>query len=178
MLRLLRQRPTISRLAYIVLFALYIALALNVVFYRQAFTLLPVDSLHNALVFLTMPIVAFAVMAICLALASIVRLEKVLVTLFILLGASAQYFMMNFGIIVDRSMVTNIFDTTPAESYALLSGQLIIVLGITALLFIALAWWVKIKPATTLWRGALTRAGTIIVSTLLILLVAGLFYED
>lgn len=46
MLRLLRQRPTISRLAYIVLFALYIALALNVVFYRQAFTLLPVDSLH------------------------------------------------------------------------------------------------------------------------------------
>ncbi|CAM8678475.1 phosphoethanolamine transferase EptA [Kluyvera sp. M-M157-B] len=178
MLRLLRQRPTISRLAYIVLFALYIALALNVVFYRQAFTLLPVDSLHNALVFLTMPIVAFAVMAICLALASIVRLEKVLVTLFILLGASAQYFMMNFGIIVDRSMVTNIFDTTPAESYALLSGQMIIVLGITALLFIALAWWVKIKPATTLWRGALTRAGTIIVSTLLILLVAGLFYKD
>ncbi|BBT71945.1 phosphoethanolamine transferase EptA [Klebsiella sp. WP8-S18-ESBL-06] len=178
MLRLLRQRPTISRLAYIVLFALYIALALNVVFYRQAFTLLPVDSLHNALVFLTMPIVAFAVMEICLALASIVRLEKVLVTLFILLGASAQYFMMNFGIIVDRSMVTNIFDTTPAESYALLSGQMIIVLGITALLFIALAWWVKIKPATTLWRGALTRAGTIIVSTLLILLVAGLFYKD
>ena len=178
MLHLLRQRPSVSRLTYIVLFALYIALALNVVFYRQAFSLLPVDSLHNALVFLTMPFVAFAVMAICLTLASVIRLEKVLVTLFILLGASAQYFMMNFGIIVDRSMVTNIFDTTAAESYALLSGEMIVVLGFTALLFIALAWWIKIKPAASLWRGTLMRVGTVLVSALIIVLVAGLFYKD
>ncbi|HDT6544012.1 TPA: phosphoethanolamine transferase EptA [Kluyvera ascorbata] len=178
MLRLLRKRPVVSRLTYIILFALYIALALNVVFYRQAFSLLPVDSLHNTLVFLTMPVVAFAVMAICLAIASVIRLEKLLVTLFILLSASAQYFMKNYGVIIDRSMITNIFDTTPAESYALLSGQMIVVLGLTALLFIALAWWIKIKPAANLWRGALMRVGTVLVSALLIVLVAGLFYKD
>ena len=178
MLRLLRKRPVVSRLTYIILFALYIALALNVVFYRQAFSLLPVDSLHNTLVFLTMPVVAFAVMAICLAIASVIRLEKLLVTLFILLSASAQYFMKNYGVIIDRSMITNIFDTTPAESYALLSGQMIVVLGLTALLFIALAWWIKIKPAANLWHGALMRVGTVLVSALLIVLVAGLFYKD
>ncbi|HED1418132.1 TPA: phosphoethanolamine transferase EptA [Kluyvera georgiana] len=178
MLRLLRKRPVVSRLTYIILFALYIALALNVVFYRQAFSLLPVDSLHNTLVFLTMPVVVFAVMAICLAIASVIRLEKLLVTLFILLSASAQYFMKNYGVIIDRSMITNIFDTTPAESYALLSGQMIVVMGLTALLFIALAWWIKIKPAANLWRGALMRVGTVLVSALLIVLVAGLFYKD
>ena len=178
MLRLLRKRPVVSRLTYIILFALYIALALNVVFYRQAFSLLPVDSLHNTLVFLSMPVVAFAVMAICLAIASVIRLEKLLVTLFILLSASAQYFMKNYGVIIDRSMITNIFDTTPAESYALLSGQMIVVLGLTALLFIALAWWIKIKPAANLWRGVLMRVGTVLVSALLIVLVAGLFYKD
>lgn len=178
MLRLLRKRPVVSRLTYIILFALYIALALNVVFYRQAFSLLPVDSLHNTLVFLTMPVVAFAVMAICLAIASVIRLEKLLVTLFILLSASAQYFMKNYGVIIDRSMITNIIDTTPAESYALLSGQMIVVLSVTALLFIALAWWIKIKPAANLWRGALMRVGTVLVSALLIVLVAGLFYKD
>ncbi len=178
MLRLLRKRPVVSRLTYIILFALYIALALNVVFYRQAFSLLPVDSLHNTLVFLSMPVVAFAVMAICLAIASVIRFEKLLVTLFILLSASAQYFMKNYGVIIDRSMITNIFDTTPAESYALLSGQMIVVLGLTALLFIALAWWIKIKPAANLWRGALMRVGTVLVSALLIVLVAGLFYKD
>ncbi|MGU9865903.1 phosphoethanolamine transferase EptA [Kluyvera ascorbata] len=178
MLRLFRHRPTVSRLTYIILFSLYIALALNITFYRQAFTLLPVDGLHNALVFLSMPVVASVVMAILLALASVIRLEKVAATLFILLSASAQYFMMNFGIIVDRSMITNILDTTPAESYALLSGQMIMVLGFTALLSIALAWWIKIKPAPSLWRGTIMRAGTVLVSGLLILLVAGLFYKD
>lgn len=178
MLRLFRHRPAVSRLTYIILFSLYIALALNIVFYRQAFTLLPVDGLHNALVFLSMPVVAFAVMAILLALASVVRLEKVAATLFILLSASAQYFMMNFGIIVDRSMITNILDTTPAESYALLSGQMIMVFAFTALLSIALAWWIKIKPAPSVWRGTIMRAGTVLVSALLILLVAGLFYKD
>lgn len=178
MLRLFRHRPAVSRLTYIILFSLYIALALNIAFYRQAFTLLPVDGLHNALVFLSMPVVASAVMAILLALASVIRLEKVAATLFILLSASAQYFMMNFGIIVDRSMITNILDTTPAESYALLSGQMIMVLGFTALLSIALAWWIKIKPAPSVWRGTIMRAGTVLVSVLLILLVAGLFYKD
>ncbi|VDZ84099.1 phosphoethanolamine transferase EptA [Kluyvera intermedia] len=178
MLRLLRFRPTVSRLTYIILFSLYIALALNIDFYRQAYALLPVNSLHNALVFLSMPVVAFAVMAIFLTLASIIRLEKLATTLFILLSACAQYFMMNFGIIVDRSMVTNVLDTTSAESYALLSGQMIVVLGFTALLFIALAWWIKIKPAANLWRGTLTRAVTLVVSAVLILLVAALFYKD
>lgn len=178
MLRLFRQRPVVNRLTYIILFSLYIALALNIAFYRQAYTLLPVDGLHNALVFLSMPVVAFAVMAILLALASVVRLEKVATTLFILLGASAQYFMMNFGIIVDRSMITNILDTTPAESYALLSGQMVLVFSFTALLAIALAWWIKIKPAASVWRGTIMRAGTVTVSVLLILLVAGLFYKD
>jgi lipid A ethanolaminephosphotransferase len=178
MLRLLRFRPTVSRLTYIILFSLYIALALNIDFYRQAYALLPVNSLHNALVFLSMPVVAFAVMAIFLTLASIIRLEKLATTLFILLSACAQYFMMNFGIIVDRSMVTNILDTTSAESYALLSGQMIVVLGFTALLFIALAWWIKIKPAANLWRGTLTRTVTLVVSAVLILLVAALFYKD
>ena len=178
MLRLLRFRPTVSRLTYIILFSLYIALALNIDFYRQAYALLPVNSLHNVLVFLSMPVVAFAVMAIVLTLASIIRLEKLATTLFILLSACAQYFIMNFGIIVDRSMVTNILDTTSAESYALLSGQMIVVLGFTALLFIALAWWIKIKPAANLWRGTLMRAVTLVVSAVLILLVATLFYKD
>lgn len=178
MLRLLRFRPTVSRLTYIILFSLYIALALNIDFYRQAYALLPVNSLHNVLVFLSMPVVAFAVMAIVLTLASVIRLEKLATTLFILLSACAQYFMMNFGIIVDRSMVTNILDTTSAESYALLSGQMIVVLGFTALLFIALAWWFKIKPAANLWRGTLMRAVTLVVSAVLILLVAALFYKD
>lgn len=178
MLRYLRYRPAVSRLTYILLFALYIALALNVAFYRQAWTLLPVNSVHNALVFFTMPLVAFSVILICLALASFLRLEKVLATLFILLSASAQYFILTFGVIIDRSMITNILDTTPAESYALMSGKMILTLLFTAALFVALAWWIKIKPATRKWREAGLRGASVLVSVVLIVMVAALFYKD
>ncbi|MEB4676771.1 phosphoethanolamine transferase EptA [Enterobacteriaceae bacterium G50] len=178
MLRYLRYRPTVSRLTYILLFALYIALALNVAFYRQAWSLLPVNTFHNGLVFFTMPLVAFSVMVICLALASFLRLEKVLATLFILLSASAQYFIMAFGVIIDRSMITNILDTTPAESYALMSSKMILTLLFTAVLFVVLAWWVKIKPATHKWREAGLRAGAVVASVLLIVIVAAFFYKD
>ncbi len=178
MLRYLRYRPTVSRLTYILLFALYIALALNVAFYRQAWSLLPVNTFHNGLVFFTMPLVAFSVMVICLALASFLRLEKVLATLFILLSASAQYFIMTFGVIIDRSMITNILDTTPAESYALMSSKMILTLLFTAVLFVVLAWWVKIKPATHKWREAGLRAGAVVASVLLIVIVAAFFYKD
>lgn len=178
MLRYLRYRPSLNRITYILLFALYIALALNIAFYRQAWTLLPVNSLHNALVFFSMPVVACSVIVICLSLASFLRLEKVLTTLFILLSASAQYFILSFGVIIDRSMITNILDTTPAESYALMSGKMILTLLFTAVLFVALAWWIKIKPAARQWREAGVRAGAVLVSILLIVLVAALFYKD
>ncbi len=118
-------------------------------FYRQVFPLLPVNSLHNWLVFLSMPIVAISVMNILTTLASFLKLDRLVISLFILLSASAQYFIWNFGVVIDRSMITNILDTTPAESFALLSGEMIAVLGLSGVLAVFVARWVKIrKPAT------------------------------
>lgn len=172
------RRPTFSRLSFILFFALYIALVLNIAFYRQAFRLLPVDSLHNALVFLSMPVVAFSVMNIAITLASFFRLDRLVISLFVLVSAAAQYFIMNFGVIIDRSMITNIIDTTPAESFALLSPQMMVVLFFTAVLMIAVAWWVKVKPALSVWRSIAKRLISLTVSALLIVLVALLFYKD
>lgn len=172
------RRPAFSRLSVIIFFALYIALVLNIAFYRQAFTLLPVDSLHNALVFLSMPVVAFSVMNIVITLASFFRLDRLVISLFVLVSAAAQYFIISFGVIIDRSMITNIVDTTPAESFALLSVRMVIVLFFSAALMIAIAWWVKVKPAVSVWRSLATRFISVVVSALLIVIVALLFYKD
>ncbi len=64
-----------------------------------------------------MPIVAISVMNILTTLASFLKLDRLVISLFILLSASAQYFIWNFGVVIDRSMITNILDTTPAESF-------------------------------------------------------------
>lgn len=172
------RRPTLSRLTFIILFALYIALALNVVFYHQVFTLLPVNSLRNWLVFLSMPLVAFSVINIVLSLASFVFLDRLIITLFVLVSAAAQYFISTFGIIIDRSMITNILDTTPAESFALLSTKMVLTLLSTAVLAIIIAWWIKIKPARSALRSITLRIISVVISALIIVLVALLFYKD
>lgn len=77
--------------------------------------MLPLDSLHNVLVFLSMPVVAFSVINIVLTLGSFLWLNRPLACLFILVGAAAQYFIMTYGIVIDRSMITNIIDTTPRK---------------------------------------------------------------
>lgn len=175
--RLLR-RPTFSRLSFILFFALYIALVLNIAFYRQAFALLPVNSLHNALVFLSMPVVAFSVMNIVITLASFLRLDRLVISLFVMVSAASQYFIMSFGVVIDRSMITNILDTTPAESFALLSVRMMIVLFFTGVLMTMVAWWIRVKPSMSVWRSMGKRLISVVVSALLIVIVALLFYKD
>ncbi|MFW0765311.1 phosphoethanolamine transferase EptA [Trabulsiella odontotermitis] len=177
-MRLLSRRPVLGRLAFIILFSLYIALFLNIAFYKQAFTELPVDNLHNWLVFLTMPVVAFSVINIVLTLASFLFLERLFITLFVLVSAAAQYFILTFGVIIDRSMITNIFDTTPAESYALMSTKMVVTLLLSGVLVVFFAWWFKTKNSVPAWRSILRRVINIVVSVLLIVIVALLFYKD
>lgn len=95
-----------------------------------------------------------------------------------LVGAAAQYFIMTYGIVIDRSMIANIIDTTPAESYALMTPQMLLTLGFSGVLAALIACWIKIKPATSRLRSVLFRGANILVSVLLILLVAALFYKD
>lgn len=174
----LLRRPTFSRLNFILFFALYIALVLNIAFYRQAFALLPVNSLHNALVFLSMPVVAFSVMNIVITLASFLRLDRLVISLFVLVSAASQYFIMSFGVVIDRLMITNILDTTPAESFALLSVRMMIVLFFTGVLMTMVAWWIRVKPSMSVWRSMGKRLISVVVSALLIVIVALLFYKD
>lgn len=125
-----------------------------------------------------MPVVAFSVMNIVLTLASFLWLNRLVACIFILVGASAQYFIMTYGIIIDRSMIANMMDTTPAETFALLTPQMLITLGVSGILAALIACWVRIKPITPALRSVLFRGANILVSALLIVLVAAFFYKD
>ena len=128
MLKRLLKRPSLNLLAWLLLASFYIAICLNIAFFKQVLQALP---LHNVLVFLSMPVVAFSVINIVLTLGSFLWLNRPLACLFILVGASAQYFIMTYGIVIDRSMIANIIDTTPAESYALMTPRMLLTLGRT-----------------------------------------------
>ncbi len=68
MLKRLLKRPSLNLLAWLLLAAFYISICLNIAFFKQVLQALPLDSLHNVLVFLSMPVVAFSVINIVLTL--------------------------------------------------------------------------------------------------------------
>jgi lipid A ethanolaminephosphotransferase len=172
------KRPVLNRLTFLILFSVYISVFLNIAYYRQVLAILPLTDLHAVLVFVSMPLVAFSVINIVVTLASFLWLDRVVIALFILLSASAQYFIQTYGIIVDRSMIVNMLDTTVSESYALITPQLLFALLLTGGLMALLAFLVRIKKPAVYWKSLLYRLISIALSTALILLVALLFYKD
>lgn len=178
MIRLPLKRPTLRRLTFLIVFSVYISVFLNIAYYRQVLTLLPLTNLHATGVFLSMPLVAFAVINSVVTLASFIWLDRLIIALFILLSASAQYFIQTYGIIVDRSMILNMLDTTASESFALITPQLVITLLLSGVLMAILAYWVRIPKAPCFWKSVLYRAASILLSAMLIVVVALLFYKD
>jgi len=171
-------KPVLHRVTYIVFFSLYISVFLNFAYYQQALALIPLNGLRNTLFFLSMPLVAFCVINIVVTLTSFFRLDRIAVALFILVSATAQYFIQHYGIVLDRSMITNIVDTTPAESLALLTPEMLLVLFLSGVVMAALAFWPRFKKTFSLWTSLASRGINIAFSVMLIALVAMLFYKD
>ncbi len=178
MRRIPLRRPEMSRLTFLLLFSVYISVFLNLIFYRQAWGLLPVNSAYNLAVFLSMPLVAFSVINIVSTLASFVWLDRLVLAVFILLSAATQYFIWTYGIIIDRSMIANMLDTTPAESFALMTPQLILTIGLSGIAMAILAFVVKFKKSPSRMRSVVSRGLSILASVALILLIAVCFYKD
>lgn len=178
MRRIPLRRPEMSRLTFLLLFSVYISVFLNLIFYRQAWGLLPVNSAYNLAVFLSMPLVAFSVINIVSTLASFVWLDRLVLAVFILLSAATQYFIWTYGIIIDRSMIANMLDTTPAESFALMTPQLILTIGLSGIAMAILAFVVKFKKSPSRVRSVVSRGLSILASVALILLIAVCFYKD
>lgn len=178
MRRIPLRRPEMSRLTFLLLFSVYISVFLNLIFYRQAWGLLPVNSAYNLAVFLSMPLVAFSVINIVSTLASFVWLDRLVLAVFILLSAATQYFIWTYGIIIDRSMIANMLDTTPAESFALMTPQLILTIGLSGIAMAILAFVVKFKKSPSRVRSVVSRGLSVLASVALILLIAVCFYKD
>ncbi|POW55863.1 phosphoethanolamine transferase EptA [Candidatus Pantoea alvi] len=174
----LNKRPTLNRLSFLLLFSIYIAVFLNLAFYRQVIAAMPLDSVRNWLVFLSMPLVAISVINIVATIASFIWLDRLIIALFILVSAAAQYFIWNYGVIIDRSMLVNILDTTPSESFALLTPQLVATLLLSGVVMAGVAFWVRVRPTSPFWKSAVYRIVSVAASVICILLVASLFYKD
>src|SRR5690606_18846799 len=87
----------------------------------------------------------FALFAALFVTLSVKYLMKPLFSLLILGASASAWFMDQFGAVIDKDMIRNVFETTPAEANGLITKGFILHLILTAALPIALLFWVKIR---------------------------------
>ena len=138
---IMKYRPAISSVTLSIIVALYMLVVFNRTFWQHVFKAFNYDFA---------PITAIAVGVACLFIAltvtvSVKYLIKPVFIIFILAGSVASWFTDEFGTIIDRDMIANAVETTPAEASNLLSPMFFSHLFLTGVLPCLLILWVKVK---------------------------------
>lgn len=106
----------------------------NLVLWRSLWPMVEIEGLHGLLFAISLPVFLFCVLNLLLTpVLALPYLRKPLLAVLVVIGASCQYFMFEYHVLIDRGMVQNVFETNQAELGAYLSAPLmlaIFVLGI------------------------------------------------
>lgn len=174
---MLLTRP-ISLRTLIVSVAVYQATILNISFYKQVLIKLSLDSFENIAFFVSMPVVVFCVIFILLTLLLNQWLVKIVASSLVIIGSALSYFMLKFGIMIDRSMLQNTLETSFTESAPMITFELInciLLLGVLPCVVIIL---VKIKPRTIGLYFLFKHVMIVLLALLLVGLIALIFYKN
>ncbi len=147
-------RPAIGQTVLNILIASYIMAVLNTGFWARVIDALPQSSGQQAL--FGMAFWAFTVLF--LELLGPWRLQKPVGAVLILIAAAAHYFERSFGVLIDREMIRNVYETTVTESQHLMTWDAVIQIGLTGVMPAALVFWPKVKRLAVwhqLWRWPL-----------------------
>ncbi|CNI13323.1 phosphoethanolamine transferase EptA [Yersinia bercovieri] len=173
-----RYKLRCNSLGFILSCALFFTLCHNALFISKAWSLIRFDSSESYFFAATIPLVIFCALNIIFSLLAVPLLRKPLIILFLLGGAAANYFMFSYGAVIDANMMQNAFETNAQEATALFTPRMalwLLVLGITPAIIIC---FVRIQATRPWWYMLGLRVANILLSAVIIMLVATLFYKD
>ena len=101
--------------------ALFIAAADNDPFWRAAWRATENDD-HRLAILSTLFALIFVPLTVTMAAAVGTKLLRVIAALLLLVAASCGFFMLEYGVVIDQSMIRNAVETTALEATPLLSG--------------------------------------------------------
>jgi len=110
----------------------------------------------------------------CLTLASFRFVAKPVLIVLVLCAASASYFIAHYGVVIDKAMIQNVFETDVREATELFSWNMVVTVGLLGLLPSVLIARANVGFPQGV-RGLLTRAGvaggSLLVAVLLLVLL-------
>lgn len=161
----------------VLLVALWMTLVMNAPFWRKVWTATGGLENDNPFFLGTLPLVVLAFNFVVLCLLAWGRLGKLVLVIMLLLSACVSYFMSNYGVMIDYSMLINAMQTDRREVFDLLGpGLAFWVLLVGVLPAIVVSRIPVARPGYA--RSGLFKAGSVLVALALIALILALAYQS
>lgn len=134
-------RPELGQTFLTLLVASYIMAVLNTGFWERVALIFPQSVVQQALFGLAV----WALTVLVLEVLGPWRLQKPVAAVLILIAAGAHYYERSFGVLIDRDMIRNVFETTMTESRHLMTGTAIVQIGLTGVVPAVLVFWPRVR---------------------------------
>jgi len=145
----------------------------NTALWRMLLDSFPAFTMGKALFFTSFVLFIAAALTIILTLLSAKYIQKPIIIFILMTSAAITYFMNVYGVVIDKEMIQNTFETDPAEAQDLLSGKFVMYLLALGVLpsFIVLrtriqyrAFWPELRNKLLLIIGCILLIGLIDLS--------------
>lgn len=150
---------------------------INFLFIKRTWEIIAPVSFHSWLFAISVPVVLFSAWLTIFSIINLPWLRKPMLVILIIGCAASNYFMSTYGAVIDKNMMTNVFETDSQEAVALITPQLLIWLSLAGIVPALILASIKIKPSRW-WYTLLTRLVGVLAGLLIIILVASVFYKD
>jgi lipid A ethanolaminephosphotransferase len=157
--------------------SLWIATVCNVALWRELARLPGLTSGQVAVISIALALVIALATTALLSLFAWRWTLKPAITLFLLSAAFGAYFMMAYGVVIDKTMMVNTLQTDVRETRDLLNWRLLATVLVLAVLPMVLLWRQKVRRASAA-RQVLTNAAMLTGACLLLVLVIFLFFQS
>ncbi|CAM0118875.1 Phosphoethanolamine transferase EptA [Stenotrophomonas maltophilia] len=159
--------------------ALFFATIGNIALWKTLWGLIDLNSLRSVLFLASLPLVLFCLFNLLLTpLLALPFVRKPLLAVLIVTSAACSYFMLHYNVLIDRSMVQNVFETNQAELNAYLSLPLLLTLLALGVLPAAGLALVRTTSGAGSIRSLLVWPVSVLASLLVLLAIGFAFYKD
>lgn len=159
--------------------ALFFSSVGNLVLWRTLWKHLEIIDFHGFLFCVSIPILLFSLLNLLLTPAIILpHLGKPILIALIVISAGCTHFMYHYSVLIDRSMVQNLFETNYAELTSYFSTSLLatfVLIGVIPACAIAK---IHLKNNDHGWQTALIGIANILTTLLVLLIIIMAFYKD
>lgn len=151
----------------------------NIALWKTLWGLIDLNSLRSVLFLTSLPLVLFCLFNLMLTpLLALPFLRRPLLVLLVVVSAACSYFMLHYNVLIDRSMVQNVFETNQAELNAYLSLPLLLTLLALGVLPAAGLALVRTTSGAGSIRSLLVWPVSVLASLLVLLAIGFAFYKD